>query len=105
MVSLSYSSSIFKFEILFLKNVYFLSMSGLSCCVLSLRRIDALVWLAASLVAVCRLSCSTAHVIFVPFLGSEPESPALPGKFLISGPPAKSQGIFLLQTNNNESDQ
>ena len=43
MVSLSYSSPIFKFEILFLNNIYVLSVLDLSCCALSLRCIDALV--------------------------------------------------------------
>ena len=32
MVSLSYSSPIFKFEILFLNNIYVLSVLDLSCC-------------------------------------------------------------------------
>ena len=39
----SYFSPIFKFEILFPKDIYILSVSDLSCCVLSLRCIDALV--------------------------------------------------------------
>ena len=43
-----------------------------------------------SVVAVCRLSCLVACGILVPRPGIEPESPALEGGFLTTGPPGKS---------------
>ena len=45
-----------------------------------------------SLVAVCKLSCSTACGILVSQAGIEPISPALQGRFLTTGPPGKSPG-------------
>ena len=51
---------------------------------------------AGSVVAVHRLSCPTACGILVPRPGIEPESPALEGGFLTTGPPKKSlQGPFV----------
>ena len=45
----------------------------------------------ASAVVSYRLSCPTASGILVPRPGIGPESPALAGGFLITGPPGKSQ--------------
>ena len=42
-----------------------------------------------SAVAVGNLSCSAGHGILVPLPGIEPESPALQGRFLTTGPPGK----------------
>ena len=56
--------------------------------------------MGCSLFAVCWLSCPMACGVLVPWLGIEPSSPALEGRFLTTGPPGKSQevicGIFNL---------
>ena len=56
--------------------------------------------MGCSLFAVCWLSCPMTCGILVPWLGIEPLSPALEGRFLTTGPPGKSQevtfGIFNL---------
>ena len=49
----------------------------------------------ASVVAVCGLSCPTAHGILVPQPGIEPTSPALEGGFLTTGPPGRSQESYI----------
>ena len=57
-------------------------------------------YMGCSLFAVCRLSCPMACGLLVPWLGTEPSSPALEGGFFTTGPPGKSQevtfGIFNL---------
>ena len=51
---------------------------------------DLSLWHVGSVVMVCRLCCSIACGILVPLPGIEPTSPALQGRFLITGPPGKS---------------
>ena len=53
-----------------------------------------------SLVAVCKLSCSTACGILVSQAGIEPISPALQGRFLTTGPPGKSPGTAALASSS-----
>ena len=50
-----------------------------------------------SLYAALVLSCFTACGILVPQPGIQPISPALPSRFLTTGPPEKSQHIWLLK--------
>ena len=91
-----------------------LAASGLSCsmwdlpcgmqnlslwCVGSLLRrsgFSLLLWHMGSVVVVHGLSCPVACGILVPGSGIKPVSPALEGRFLITGPPVKSQEIGLL---------
>ena len=47
-------------------------------------------WHVGSLGRTHRLSCPSACGILVPRSGMEPQSPALEGRFLITGPPGKS---------------
>ena len=47
-------------------------------------------WCAGSVLVACRLSCSVACGILVPWPGIEPAYAALQGGFLITGPPGKS---------------
>ena len=56
-----------------------------------------LFWLHWVFVAVCGLSCSRAYEILVPQPGVEPESTALEGGFLPTGPLEKSLGPFILK--------
>ena len=48
-----------------------------------------------SVVAALGLSRPAAGGIFVPWLGIEPVSPALEGRFLTTGPPGKSLDVLL----------
>ena len=48
-----------------------------------------------SLIGVHRLSCPKLCGISIPQPGMEPTSPALEGGFSTTGPPGKSQSIFL----------
>ena len=43
-----------------------------------------------------RLSCFTACGILAPRPGIEPTTPALQGQFLTTGPPGKSQKVWIL---------
>ena len=48
---------------------------------------------------VCELSFPVACGILVPRLGIKPESPALVGKFLTTGPPGRSLHLILINRN------
>ena len=85
----------------------YLAASGLGCsgwalcCVvgdLPLQWILEL-WHTSSVVVACRLSCSMAGGILIPWPGIEPSSPALQGRFLTSGPQGKSPSFFSMWRN------
>ena len=61
----------------------------------SLHRVEVFVWCIVCLLAAHRLSCSMACGILVPWPGTEPMSPALPGRLLTTGPPGKSLNLSL----------
>ena len=65
---------------------------GLSCGVQ-----DVSSWCEVSLVVPCGLSCPTTCGILVSRWGIELASPALPGRFLTTGPPGKSPFSFHVQ--------
>ena len=70
---------------LFLIFIY-LTVCGLSCGMW-----DLLLQRTNSLVVKCGLTCSVACGTLLPQPGIEPTSPALQGRFLISGPLGESQ--------------
>ena len=69
----------------------YLAVSGLSCGMQNLS-----LWCSGSAVEAQRLICPTTCGILVPQSGIKPESPALEGRFLTTGPSRKSQYFFLL---------
>ena len=62
-------------------------------------------WCTGSIVEALWLSCPMACGIRVPQPGIEPASPALEGRFLITGPPGKSPGFISLVLVFKEQDR
>ena len=67
--------------------------------ILLLQHVDSL-WLTASVVAACRLSCLTAHGILVPRPGLEATSPEFQCEFLAIKLPRNSPPKIIFQRHN-----
>ena len=99
----------FSFLFFFLIYFIYLAASGLSCSTrdlhcnmrdLSLQHTGSSSPRAGSVVVAHGLSCHAACGILVPRPGIEPESPALEGGFLTTGPPGKSQHQYFKYLND-----
>ena len=62
------------------------------------KNIYLFIWLCRALAAAHGLSCPTACGILDPRPGIEPASPALEGRFLITGPPGESHAECFILT-------
>lgn len=85
----------------FKKNIYILTVSGLSFRSQDLCHVmpDVLFWSMDSLVAALRFSCSSACGILVPWPGIEPKFPTLQGAFLTTRPPVKYPSPWYYDAN------